>query len=419
MKKYIPILLILLCLIGTSCVIPMFAEDAVAYLAFNGSDANDGLTDQTPKKSLGQPNGNGVMSLLPNGGTLVVVQKMYFGTSYVFNLDGPLTVTAVYNGKDYRNREPATNPASGQIRGASNVVIGIKSDLTLENILLFNNASNVYFRVDSGATFTVRDSVECTVTTGKKYYDIKVDEGGTVILEGGIFNSITGNGTIINRGAIIQNCEHRYDEGVLTSEATCTNPAVKTFTCLICGHTDPRPLGEALGHDLIVVAPEQPATCTVPGSTAALKCQRDECTYTEGGEEIPTNDAHNFGEWVVTTPASPGVAGEETHTCAACGKTETRRIDPLPVQNDNRKLIVLVTGRHKDNYTVRFNTVGASKIASQTVKKGTSAAEPAAPAKIGFRFIGWYRDARYSAPYDFASPVKTDVTLYAKYVWVS
>ena len=33
---------------------------------------------------------------------------------------------------------------------------------------------------------------------------------------------------------------------------------------------------------------------------------------------------HAYGEWVVTTPATCTAAGEETHTCTACGATETR-----------------------------------------------------------------------------------------------
>ena len=49
------------------------------------------------------------------------------------------------------------------------------------------------------------------------------------------------------------------------------------------------------------------------------------------------------------------------------------------------------------------------------MKKGKTAAEPEEPVKAGFYFAGWYRDARYQTPYDFAAPVTEDLTLFAKW----
>ena len=128
-----------------------------------------------------------------------------------------------------------------------------------------------------------------------------------------------------------------------------------------------------------------------------------------------TPEAHTFGEWIVTKPAKPGVAGEESRTCSECGLVEKRPIEALPEEEGNRNLIALVVGNNKGEYTVRFSTVGAAKIESQTVKKGKTAAEPEEPVKAGFYFAGWYRDARYQTPYNFAAPVTEDLTLFAKW----
>ena len=210
---------------------------------------------------------------------------------------------------------------------------------------------------------------------------------------------------------------HQFDGGEITTPATCMEPGVKTYTCMDegCEYLYTEPIAP-LGHDLVEVEAEVAATCTTPGKTAQKRCQREGCDYSEGGETIAML-GHTWGEWVVTTPAQIGVAGEETRTCSVCHETETRPIDPLPKEpeTNNKNLIVLVTSANKKEYTVRFDTVGAAKIEPQTVKKNAVAAEPETPVKAGFYFTGWYRDARYETKYDFAQPVKEDITLYAKW----
>lgn len=67
------------------------------------------------------------------------------------------------------------------------------------------------------------------------------------------------------------------------------------------------------------------------------------------------------------------------------------------------------------SYTVSFNTNGADKIASRTVKKNETAKEPTEPEKDGFVFDGWYSDKNLTAKYDFAEKVTKNITLYAKW----
>ena len=63
-------------------------------------------------------------------------------------------------------------------------------------------------------------------------------------------------------------------------------------------------------------------------------------------------------------------------------------------------------------HTVTFNTDGADAIASQTVVDGETVEIPVVPTKEGFTFAGWYLD---DAPYNFETPVTTDITLTAKW----
>ena len=65
--------------------------------------------------------------------------------------------------------------------------------------------------------------------------------------------------------------------------------------------------------------------------------------------------------------------------------------------------------------SVRFETNGGSMMFPQAVKCGESAKKPKDPSKEGFEFSGWYSDAALTVPYDFASPVFENTTLYAKW----
>ena len=66
-------------------------------------------------------------------------------------------------------------------------------------------------------------------------------------------------------------------------------------------------------------------------------------------------------------------------------------------------------------YTVTFNTDGGSAVAAQTVTSGAKATKPADPAKEGFTFDGWYKDAAFTTAFDFNTAITSDVTVYAKW----
>ena len=65
--------------------------------------------------------------------------------------------------------------------------------------------------------------------------------------------------------------------------------------------------------------------------------------------------------------------------------------------------------------TVTFEVNGGSAVAAQGVASGATAVQPAAPTKSGYIFDGWYQDATLSVPYDFATPITADITLYARW----
>lgn len=72
-------------------------------------------------------------------------------------------------------------------------------------------------------------------------------------------------------------------------------------------------------------------TCTETGLTEGSHCSVCGKTVVKQ-EEIPAK-GHDMGEWVVTTPALPGIRGVETRVCSRGDHTETRPIPALPVQS--------------------------------------------------------------------------------------
>lgn len=198
MKKIISIFFAVLMLLS---VLPatVLAADSVAYIEFNsgkGNDANDGLSAATPKKTIGLVNGNGVLSVVKNGGTIVVSQKMYFGDSYTWEAGGPVTLTANYGGRDYKNTSPASNPASGVVKVRTGCKLTVSSDLTFDDIILFSEDTRDTIVVTDGATLTMTESV-ISMSKGASQFKIVVEKGGKAILNGGIYASVTGLGEIV------------------------------------------------------------------------------------------------------------------------------------------------------------------------------------------------------------------------------
>ncbi len=64
--------------------------------------------------------------------------------------------------------------------------------------------------------------------------------------------------------------------------------------------------------------------------------------------------------------------------------------------------------------TVTFNTMGGNAVDNQIIDFGDFASEPN-PEKEGYHVTGWYSDEQYTQPFTFDTPIKYDITLYAKW----
>ena len=117
---------------------------------------------------------------------------------------------------------------------------------------------------------------------------------------------------------------HKWDEGKVTTAPTCNDAGVKTYTCAVCHETKTGAIS-ATGHTSVNV-PEKPATCTEAGHTAGTKCSVCKAILS-GMEEIPAT-GHNWNAGEITTAPTCEDKGVMTYTCTneGCSATKTKEI---------------------------------------------------------------------------------------------
>jgi len=85
----------------------------------------------------------------------------------------------------------------------------------------------------------------------------------------------------------------------------------------------------------------------------------------------------------------------------------------LKIRYGNKNYVMI----KKVNFTVTFDTLGGSQVASQSVVNGGLVSKPTDPTKTQYVFTGWYKDANLTQAFDFfADRVYQDTTLYARYI---
>ena len=170
---------------------------------------------------------------------------------------------------------------------------------------------------------------------------------------------------------------HKWDNGKITTQPTCTEEGVKTFECMVCGKTKTEKV-EALGHDWNNdFTVDKEATCEETG-LKSIHCKRcdikkdetvipakghvagekkienateavceaggsyDEVVYcTVCNKEISRKTikteakGHTWNEGKVTTEPTCTEEGVKTFECTVCGKTKTEKVEALGHDWDN------------------------------------------------------------------------------------
>ena len=70
----------------------------------------------------------------------------------------------------------------------------------------------------------------------------------------------------------------------------------------------------------------------------------------------------------------------------------------------------------ESGFKVTFNSNGGTQIDAVSVEEGYQVQMPADPTKEGFFFDGWYTDLEFVNEFDAATPINSNVTVYAKWI---
>lgn len=194
-----------------------------------------------------------------------------------------------------------------------------------------------------GVLFTATFKVLETAKDGK--YDV------TAALVPNSSSNVAGEAvTFAIKGATVEvsnPCEHVWDDGVVTTPATCEEAGVMTYTCTLCGETKTAAI-DALGHDWDDGVVTTEATCGTDG-VMTYTCANCGETKTEvikatGDHKGPWTyeDKDDYHHWKICVC---GHKSEEAHEyddniCVFCGHEKDEKLDPVPGTGDITPVVV-------------------------------------------------------------------------------
>ena len=118
--------------------------------------------------------------------------------------------------------------------------------------------------------------------------------------------------------------DHSYDDGTVTKKPTCIETGIKTYTCTVCQKTKTEEI-PATGHQHTEIRNKKEATCKAEGYTGDMYC-KDCGEKLSDGKTIAKTTEHTWDAGKVTKAATCTEKGVKTYTCTVCGATKTEEI---------------------------------------------------------------------------------------------
>ena len=164
------------------------------------------------------------------------------------------------------------------------------------------------------------------------------------------------------KGEYTAKLPHSWDGGVVTKAATIYEKGVKTFTCTVCGETRTEDIKvlDKTWHKGQTVAP----TCTEQGYTVYI-CDQDK-NLTEK-RDYTAALGHDYGNGVVTTPATCTTEGVLTYTCTRDGVTKTEGIPALGHKWDDGTITTAPTCETEGKKTYKCTNDGCTETKTESV----------------------------------------------------
>ena len=225
--------------------------------------------------------------------------------------------------------------------------VGTETTLEALTIKATGHDWEVIKGADGSSTHTLKCK-SCNKTVDEVHADRRGDESKKWESNKDSHWNVYGCGTIMNKAA------HTWNEGVVTTPATCTTAGEKTFTCKVCSETKTEPIA-ALGHAYgepawnwgedgktatatFTCANNSEHTSAVPAAITSTEKKAASCTemgtttYTatvtfEGKNYSATKDVEDIAKIAHTLTATPAKAATCTETgnnaywtCDTCGQ---------------------------------------------------------------------------------------------------
>ena len=164
---------------------------------------------------------------------------------------------------------------------------------------------------------------------------------------GKLFRDAEGKSEITQEETVLKATGHDWGEWVVTKPATEDAEGEETRTCKNdASHTETRTIEKPPHEHSLTKTDAVAATCETDGHIAYWTCSGCGKLFsdTEGKTEITRDETvvkatgHDWGEWVVTKPATEDAEGEETRACKNdASHTETRTIEKPPHEHSLTK----------------------------------------------------------------------------------
>lgn len=156
-------------------------------------------------------------------------------------------------------------------------VVDVTDEIKKESeINVAQEDANTNGNAGAGTAQTLTDTVEFVASSKTEIMKQKVDKYGTpmyekILREPAVDHQDNNKDGVCDRCGAKMACEHTYDEGKVTEEATCIKAGVKTFTCTKCGATKTEEIPK-IDHKY------DNGACTICGNQAP----EHTCNYVDG-----------------------------------------------------------------------------------------------------------------------------------------
>ena len=329
---------------GSSLSVDTVAGDELYYFDVSGSDGAWILGDAT----------NGY---LYNSSSNNLACDTANSSTWALKDNGDNTFSLVANGRYLSCRTDLTtaNANLWRLGGTSATGTGTKA-LDIYKYTVGASSTTYYTTNPTGVTACTHESttltgaVAATCTTTGYTGDYVCDNCGETVSNGTVIPAkghtavtdpaveATCTATGLTEGAHCSVCNvvlvaqtttaalgHSYNNGVITTQPTCTTAGVKTFTCSRCSDSYTQSIA-ALGHTPVTDAAVE-ATCTATGLTEGSHCSV--CNEVLVAQITTAALGHSYNSGVITTEPTCTTAGVKTFTCSRCSDSYTQSVDAL------------------------------------------------------------------------------------------